>query len=100
MIGWINFSITALGSLFYLESLFYSLQLLDTTVINIFVPNHSRKKKVSVIKHAIQKLFKFLEVTMSKSVVKWRLVVGRFGRLGHGELKGLIISIDLTIYYL
>ncbi|XP_067931928.1 mediator of RNA polymerase II transcription subunit 13-like [Watersipora subatra] len=60
---------------------------LDTTVINVHVPNHSRRKKASVIKHGIQRLFKYLETTMSKSLTKWRLVIGRFGRLGHGELK-------------
>ncbi|KAF6025450.1 MED13L [Bugula neritina] len=62
-------------------------ELMDTTVINIHVPNHSRRKKSTVIKHAIQKLFEYLVVCMSNSLVKWRLVIGRFGRLGHGELK-------------
>lgn len=61
---------------------------MDTTVINIHVMNRSRRKKASVIKHAIQKLYEYLFLCMSQSLAKWRLVIGRFGRLGHGELKG------------
>ena len=64
--------------------------MLDTTVINIHVPNRSRRTKVSVVKHGIMKLFKYLETSLARTLVKWRLVIGRFGRLGHGELKGKI----------
>jgi hypothetical protein len=31
----------------------------------------------------------FILGVMSKSVTPWRLVIGRVGRLGHGELKGM-----------
>lgn len=30
----------------------------------------------------------FILGVMSQSVTPWRLVVGRVGRIGHGELKG------------
>lgn len=53
---------------------------------------------MTVIRHGIHKLFRYLELAMSKSLVKWRLVIGRFGRLGHGELKGehtFILKFDI-----
>lgn len=31
----------------------------------------------------------FILGLMSQSVVPWRLVISRIGRIGHGELKGL-----------
>lgn len=34
----------------------------------------------------------FILGVMSKSVTPWRLVVGRVGRIGHGELKGNFLS--------
>ncbi|KAJ1530725.1 hypothetical protein ONE63_005583 [Megalurothrips usitatus] len=62
--------------------------ILDTTVINIHIPNRSRRKKASVRRIGLQKLMDFILGVMSQSVRPWRLVVGRIGRIGHGELKG------------
>jgi len=64
---------------------------MDTKVINIHVPNYSRRRKATVIKHALHQLFDWLVTQLSKTVIQWRLVIGRFGRLGHGELKGEFI---------
>lgn len=35
----------------------------------------------------------FILGVMSQSVTPWRLVVGRVGRIGHGELKGNLINL-------
>ena len=54
-----------------------------------------RRKKVCVRNIALIKLWDFLMGVMSKAAVPWRLVVGRFGRLGQGELRGeLHISVN------
>ncbi|XP_052125419.1 mediator of RNA polymerase II transcription subunit 13-like isoform X1 [Frankliniella occidentalis] len=62
--------------------------ILDTAVINIHIPNRSRRKKASARRIGLQKLMDFILGVMSQSVRPWRLVVGRIGRIGHGELKG------------
>jgi mediator of RNA polymerase II transcription subunit 13 len=36
----------------------------------------------------LQKLFDACISIIAASTSSWRLVIGRFGRLGHGELKG------------
>ncbi|XP_071789483.1 mediator of RNA polymerase II transcription subunit 13-like isoform X2 [Asterias amurensis] len=62
-------------------------EMMETQVINIDVPNRKRRKKVCVRNIALIKLWDFLMGVMSKAAVPWRLVVGRFGRLGQGELR-------------
>lgn len=62
--------------------------ILDTAVINVHIPNRSRRKKASARRIGLQKLMDFILGVMSQSVRPWRLVVGRIGRIGHGELKG------------
>ncbi|XP_077995263.1 mediator of RNA polymerase II transcription subunit 13-like isoform X2 [Glandiceps talaboti] len=62
-------------------------ELMESCIINIDVPNSKRRKKVSVRKHAIRKLWDFILSVSSTAAVPWRLVVGRLGRIGHGELK-------------
>ena len=63
-------------------------ELLETTTINIDIPNRSRRKKASARRFGLQKLMDFILGVISQSVQPWRLVVGRIGRIGHGELKG------------
>lgn len=63
--------------------------LLETITINIHIPNRSRRRKASARRAGLQKLMDFMLSVMSRSVTPWRLVVGRVGRIGHGELKGL-----------
>ena len=42
----------------------------------------------------LEKLWEYVLSILSKSAMPWRVVIGRFGRLGHGEVKGYC-SIDL-----
>lgn len=63
-------------------------ELLQTRTINIEIPDRNRRRKASARKIGLQKLFDACISIMAASSNSWRLVVGRFGRLGHGELKG------------
>ena len=80
-------------------------EMVRTTVININIPNRTRRKKVSrsvpVIclptnfplqasarRVGLKRLFDWVLSIMSLSLVPWRLVIGRLGRIGHGELRG------------
>ncbi|XP_046361472.2 mediator of RNA polymerase II transcription subunit 13-like isoform X2 [Haliotis rufescens] len=63
-------------------------ELMETCVINIEIPNRSRRKKASARKVGLQKLFDYILGIVSMTTLPARLVIGRFGRLGHGELKG------------
>ena len=36
----------------------------------------------------LKRLFDWVLSVMSLSLVPWRLVIGRLGRIGHGELRG------------
>ncbi|KAK6638178.1 hypothetical protein RUM44_008606 [Polyplax serrata] len=60
----------------------------ESQTINIEIPNRSRRKKASARRIGLQKLMDFILGIISQSVQPWRLVVGRIGRIGHGELKG------------
>ncbi|KAG1662731.1 Mediator of RNA polymerase II transcription subunit 13 [Nymphon striatum] len=63
-------------------------EIMDTCAINIEIPNRTRRKKASARKVGLTKLVDFLLGVMSMRTLPWRLVVGRLGRMGHGELKG------------
>ncbi|ELU05357.1 hypothetical protein CAPTEDRAFT_103103 [Capitella teleta] len=63
-------------------------ELLETCVINVEIPNRNRRKKASARRIGLNKLWDFILGVISQTSMPWRLVVGRFGRLGHGELKG------------
>ncbi|XP_050307755.1 mediator of RNA polymerase II transcription subunit 13 isoform X2 [Anthonomus grandis grandis] len=63
-------------------------EIYETVTINIDIPNRSRRKKASARRIGLEKLMTFILGVMSQSVRPWRLVVGRLGRIGHGELKG------------
>lgn len=62
-------------------------ELLETATINIDIPNRARRKKASARLYGLQKLMDFMLGVISQTVQPWRLVVGRIGRIGHGELK-------------
>lgn len=68
----------------------------ESQTINIEIPNRSRRKKASARRIGLQKLMDFILGIISQSVQPWRLVVGRIGRIGHGELKGLRLKIFLN----
>lgn len=63
-------------------------ELLETITINIDIPNRRRRKKASARRLGLQKLMDFMIGVISQSGQPWRIVVGRIGRIGHGELKG------------
>nr|CAB3263725.1 mediator of RNA polymerase II transcription subunit 13-like [Phallusia mammillata] len=67
-------------------------EILETCCINIDVPPRrmlvSRKHRVSVRGEAIRKLWEFCTCIISKLSTKaWRIVIGRLGRLSHGEIR-------------
>lgn len=62
-------------------------ELLETCVVNIHVPNRFRRSKVSARKIGLQKLWEWCVGLMQMTSLPWRVVIGRLGRLGHGELK-------------
>ncbi|KAK7895638.1 hypothetical protein WMY93_020963 [Mugilogobius chulae] len=65
-------------------------ELLETCVINIDVPNRSRRPKVSARKMGLQKLWEWCIGVIQMTSLPWRIVIGRLGRLGHGELKDAV----------
>lgn len=62
-------------------------ELLETCTINIDVPNRARRPKVSARKMGLQKLWEWCIGIIQMTSLPWRIVIGRLGRLGHGELK-------------
>ncbi|XP_045064025.1 mediator of RNA polymerase II transcription subunit 13-like isoform X4 [Coregonus clupeaformis] len=62
-------------------------ELLETCIINIDVPNRARRPKVSARKMGLQKLWDWCVGIIQMTSLPWRIVIGRLGRLGHGELK-------------
>ncbi|XP_050718290.1 mediator of RNA polymerase II transcription subunit 13-like isoform X3 [Eriocheir sinensis] len=63
-------------------------EILETVTINIEIPNRTRRKKASARRQGLKKLMDWILSVMSIGVHPWRLIVGRLGRMGHGELKG------------
>lgn len=63
-------------------------EFLENCTINIDIPNRKRRKRTSARRIGLQKLMDFILGVMSQTVKAWRLVIGRIGRIGHGELKG------------
>ncbi|XP_021696085.1 mediator of RNA polymerase II transcription subunit 13 isoform X3 [Aedes aegypti] len=63
-------------------------EFLETTTINIDIPNRVRRKRASARRLGLQKLMDFILGLISQTVQPWRIVIGRIGRIGHGELKG------------
>uniref|UniRef100_A0A0N5A6S5 Mediator of RNA polymerase II transcription subunit 13 n=18 Tax=Bilateria TaxID=33213 RepID=A0A0N5A6S5_PARTI len=65
--------------------------LLDNCLINLQVPNKENKivkfKKGHRILDAISRLWIYIMGMLSSDTRNWRLVIGRFGRVGHLEFK-------------
>ncbi|KAM6902172.1 mediator of RNA polymerase II transcription subunit 13-like [Xenentodon cancila] len=62
-------------------------ELLETCIINVDIPNRTRRPKVSARKMGLQKLWEWCIGIIQMTSQPWRIVIGRLGRLGHGELK-------------
>ncbi|XP_002735637.1 mediator of RNA polymerase II transcription subunit 13-like [Saccoglossus kowalevskii] len=69
-------------------------EMMETCMINIDIPNSKRRKKVSQRKHAIRKLWDFILGVTATTALPWRLVIGRLGRLGHGEIKDWAVLLN------
>ena len=67
-------------------------EMLETISINIEIPNRNRRKKTSARRIGLAKLWDFIMHQVSLNTQPWRLVIGRFGRIGHGELRGIMSS--------
>ena len=63
-------------------------ELVKTVVINIEIPNKEKRKKASARRVGLKKLMDWILGILTMSLVSWRLVIGRIGRIGHGELRG------------
>lgn len=68
--------------------------LLDNCSVNIEVPNRTRRKKVCVRRLGLHKLLEWVLGVAAcgaraggAGAQPWRLIVGRVGRVGHGELR-------------
>ncbi|XP_022252364.1 mediator of RNA polymerase II transcription subunit 13-like isoform X2 [Limulus polyphemus] len=61
--------------------------ILENCCINIDIPDRTHRRKASSRTIGLHKLLDFVLSVMSSSCSQWRLVVGRLGRIGHGELK-------------
>ncbi|XP_055863166.1 mediator of RNA polymerase II transcription subunit 13-like isoform X2 [Biomphalaria glabrata] len=63
-------------------------EMMEHCTINIEIPSRNRRKKASARRPGLQKLWDFILSVVSLTCYPTRLVIGRFGRMGHGELKG------------
>ena len=52
------------------------------------LPHRARRKKGSARGLGLQKLWDWCLGLVQMTSVPWRVVIGRLGRMGHGELKG------------
>lgn len=59
----------------------------ETSVININISERMKRPKMSVRSVALKKMMEFIVSVMSDWTNPWRLVIGKVGRVGHGELK-------------
>ena len=72
-------------------------ELVKTTVINVEIPNKTRRKKASARRVGLRRLMDWVLSVMAMALVPWRLVIGRIGRIGHGELRGESLRNNLTM---
>lgn len=59
----------------------------ESAVININISERTKRPKASIKRLALRKLMEFIISVMSEWMNPWRLIIGKLGRLGHGELK-------------
>ncbi|XP_036342501.1 mediator of RNA polymerase II transcription subunit 13 [Rhagoletis pomonella] len=62
-------------------------EMFEKIIINIDVPNRTRRRKAPARRVGLKKLMDFIMGLISQTAHPWRLVVGRIGRIGHSELK-------------
>jgi mediator of RNA polymerase II transcription subunit 13 len=59
-------------------------------VMPLFCRGNVKFKAGSLIRDTLDRLWQFITGVLSTGCRNWRLVIGRVGRLGHGELKGML----------
>ena len=59
-----------------------------TVCVCVFLSPRARRKKGSARRLGLQKLWDWCLGLVQMTSVPWRVVIGRLGRMGHGELKG------------
>lgn len=64
---------------------------LGTFITVSILHNRARRKKGSARRFGLQKLWEWCLGLVQMSSLPWRVVIGRLGRIGHGELKGKIV---------
>ncbi|CAF88983.1 unnamed protein product, partial [Tetraodon nigroviridis] len=62
-------------------------ELLETCIISIDVPSRARRKNGNVRGVGLQKLWDWCLGLVQVTSLPWRVVIGRLGRMGHGELR-------------
>ncbi|XP_078680672.1 mediator of RNA polymerase II transcription subunit 13-like [Branchiostoma floridae x Branchiostoma belcheri] len=62
-------------------------ELLDTVVISVEAPISPKPRKVTACRMGLQKLWEFVLSVIATTTFPWRIVIGKLGRIGHGELK-------------
>lgn len=73
-------------------------EMLETCCINVEVVNRKHRKKPLVALTGLTKLWDFIIGVLSNTNQPWRVVIGRFGRLGHGELQGIFKMFQIGFY--
>lgn len=56
--------------------------------------SRARRKKGSARRLGLQKLWEWCLGLVQMSSLPWRVVIGRLGRIGHGELKGNVSILE------
>ena len=74
-------------------------ELVKTVTINIEIPNKTRRKKASARRVGLRKLMDWILSVMAMSLVPWRLVIGRIGRIGHGEIRGMYFFPFISLWH-
>lgn len=57
----------------------------------------ARRKNSSVRRVGLQKLWEWCLGLVQVTSLPWRVVIGRLGRMGHGELRGTNITFQLLV---
>lgn len=60
-------------------------------------PSRARRKNSSVRRVGLQKLWEWCLGLVQVTSLPWRVVIGRLGRMGHGELRGTKAQFQLLV---
>jgi len=76
-------------------------ELKETCSINIEIADRHQKKVQYAARHGLKRVWDFILHIVTSTTMPWRIVIGRLGRLGHGELKywGIILSKKNLVRY-